>query len=147
MKRIAVTICLLFPLILSCKILATDRPHSAVNSPRGSLGEIPKPRSWIGFMAARHSTSVGASCPSSHYAAAADYEEVLCFERRVSYPTEDGSIAAIAADLDGDGDADVVAVANTSKSLVSALFNNGDGTFADAVPYGVGGGAQFSYCR
>ena len=42
-----------------------------------------------------------------------------------------------AADLDGDGDSDL-AVANYSSNNVSILKNNGDGTFAAAVNYGVG---------
>ena len=42
-----------------------------------------------------------------------------------------------AADLDGDGDSDL-AVANYGSNNVSILKNNGDGTFAAAVNYGVG---------
>ncbi|MCH8992355.1 MAG: VCBS repeat-containing protein, partial [Acidobacteria bacterium] len=41
------------------------------------------------------------------------------------------------ADLDGDGDLDM-ATANFDSDTVSVLLNNGDGTFAERVPYEVG---------
>ena len=46
-------------------------------------------------------------------------------------------MSVFAADLDGDGKPDL-AVANSGSNNVSALKNNGDGTFAAAVNYATG---------
>ena len=59
------------------------------------------------------------------------------FNVRIDYGVGSNPMSVCAADLDGDGDSDL-AVANYSSNNVSILKNNGDGTFAAAVNYGVG---------
>ncbi len=67
------------------------------------------------------------------------------FAARVPYGTGNQPISVAAADLDGDNHLDLT-VANISpmenESTVSVLLNNGDGTFADQVPYGTGSGPR-----
>ncbi len=64
------------------------------------------------------------------------------FAPKVDYDAGEGLRSVFSADLDGDGDNDL-AVANGGFSTspgntVSVLLNNGDGTFAPKVEYGVG---------
>ena len=63
------------------------------------------------------------------------------FAPRMTYFSGSDPSSVFSADLDGDGDNDL-AVANgifsSANSTVSVLLNNGDGTFAPKVGYGVG---------
>ncbi len=62
------------------------------------------------------------------------------FARHVEYGVGDHPFSVTSADLDGDGDADL-ATANihfANSGTVSVLLNEGDGTFAPHVEYGVG---------
>jgi len=57
-----------------------------------------------------------------------------------AYPVGQWPYAIVAADLDGDGDVDLATANETSEyfAYVSVLLNNGDGTFAPYLTYGLG---------
>ncbi len=59
---------------------------------------------------------------------------------RTTYYAGPGAARVRTADLNGDGALDIVV--KNSTATVSVLMNNGDGTFAHRVPYGIGGVAQ-----
>lgn len=53
------------------------------------------------------------------------------------FPTGNGPMSVVAADLNGDGKPDLISC-NNADGTVSVLVGNGDGTFQAAVPYSVG---------
>jgi hypothetical protein len=71
----------------------------------------------------------------------------ISFADAVNYDVGNEPYSVFCADLDGDNDLDL-AVTNSDyyDSRVSILMNNGDGTFAGAVNYGVGYSPKSVYC-
>jgi hypothetical protein len=61
------------------------------------------------------------------------------FAPPIGSPAHPSSTALVAVDLNGDGRADL-ATANSGAATVSVMFNNGNGTFAPGVEYGVATG-------
>jgi hypothetical protein len=71
----------------------------------------------------------------------------ISFAAPVNYDVGSEPYSIFCADLDGDNDLDL-AVTNSDyyDSRVSILMNNGDGTFADTVNYGVGYSPKSVFC-
>jgi hypothetical protein len=63
------------------------------------------------------------------------------FASPASYPTANGPVQIVAADLDGDGDLDL-ATADLGGNAVSVLRNNGNGTFQAHADYPAGFGPK-----
>lgn len=83
----------------------------------------------------RASTVTLAALVASHPASAQEF----CFDV-TPYEVDHSPSCVVQGDLDGDGSRDLV-VANheVGEETISVLFNNGDGTFATAIPYTVAG--------
>jgi hypothetical protein len=71
----------------------------------------------------------------------------ISFAAAVNYAVGSEPASVFCADLDDDNDLDLaVTNSNYYDSRVSILMNNGDGTFATAVNYGVGYSPKSVYC-
>jgi hypothetical protein len=71
----------------------------------------------------------------------------ISFAAAVNYAVGSEPHSVFCADLDGDNDLDLaVTNSNYYDSRVSILMNNGDGTFAGAINYGVGYSPKSVYC-
>src|SRR5262245_64097266 len=98
-------------------------------------------RSWIGNgFASRSSRVLRKALPRCRPSLEALEDRTALsvnFAPTVNYPAGDGSYSVAVGDFNRDGRHDL-AVSNFSTNTVSVLLGNGDGSFQNAVHYGVG---------